>query len=540
MIYTTCRAEILQALTSTLDVNVALERVLTALDDIAAAQTSAVSQEKFPATGVFMNIFKPEDNAVYFFASAYRGLAQRISRAVTVSSAAKQYWNRVRLEHTPDEIIVNHLHDDPFTAAIAPQVFPKIASFLMLKLQLDGQHYGIVCFWSDHENAFQVRHKDMLSGANNLFSLQAGFALSRELSRQHQKLASENQELAASLASVREESLSVLLANTPSMREIADNIRTAAKFGENLLITGESGTGKEVVAQTVHALSARCHSPFVRVNCSAIPSELIESELFGHEAGAFTGAGSRRIGFFEEADGGTIFLDEIGELPLSMQAKLLHVLQNRTIRRVGGTGEIPVDICVIGATNCDLAALVRDKRFRLDLFYRLNVLPLHLKPLRERTEDIWPLMKLFLARCTKSYGLGSVPVVTQKAIREAQAMPWPGNVRELKNVVARTLMQMPSVIDSFIYSADDSALASAAKAVAGENGAHHAISPMNPPANGPLETFEAMQRRYFTQLLATTQGKIAGHNGAAAMAGMNVNTLRSRLNKLGFERFQHS
>lgn len=537
-----CRPALLEALTSTLDLNQALERLLRALDDAARSESVREGRgwDAFPAAGVFMNIYKPEENVVYFFAAARRGEPQRINRAVPVKAGLKRLWAQANAARAADVDvpvqIVNRLADDPFTAYVAPQVFPEIASFLMMKLHLEGQRYGIVCFWADRAGAFRPEHAARLLGTETLLSLHAGFALSAELSRQRTALTTENRQLAASLSSIREEPLSILLANTPSMHRIANDIKLAARFTENLLITGDSGTGKEVVAQTVHALSERSRLPFVRVNCSAIPENLIESELFGHEAGAFTGAERRHTGFFEEADGGTIFLDEIGELPLGMQAKLLHVLQNRTVRRVGGTAEIPVDVRIIGATNRDLEALVRERRFRLDLFYRLNVLPIHLKPLRERPEDIAPLARLFIRRFVKSYGLAGEPVLTEAAIEGALRMPWPGNVRELKNVVSRTLMQTNGVIDAFVYTPDDETLAAPTSGAAG----FAAAAGDRSAAAAPVESFEEMQRRYFSELLSRTKGRIAGPGGAAELSGINVNTLRSRLRRLGFERFSRS
>ncbi|WP_443743327.1 sigma-54-dependent Fis family transcriptional regulator [Sutterella sp.] len=547
MITTLCRPAILEALTSTLDLNQALERLLHALD-AAAREASGLEGGRwgaFPAKGVFMNIYKPDENAVYFFAGARRGEPQRINRAVPVKAGMKRLWAQTNAARAADADlsvrIVNRLADDPFTAYVAPQVVPEIASFLMMKLRLEGQRYGIVCFWSDRAGAFHSEHAAWLAGSETLLSLHAGFAISAELSRQRTALTTENRQLVASLSSIREEPLSILLANTPSMHRIANDIKLAARFNENLLITGESGTGKEVVAQTVHALSDRSRSPFVRVNCSAIPENLIESELFGHEAGAFTGAERRHTGYFEEADGGTLFLDEIGELPLGMQAKLLHVLQNRTVRRVGGTAEIPVDVRIIGATNRDLEALVRDGRFRLDLFYRLNVLPIRLKPLRERPEDVAPLARLFIWRFVKSYGLAEEPVLTEAAIEGALRMPWPGNVRELKNVVSRTLMQTNGVIESFVYSPDDETLAlPTAGAVGSAAAAVGASAAARPDALAATERFDEMQRRYFSELLSRTKGRIAGPGGAAELSGINVNTLRSRLRRLGFERFSRS
>jgi transcriptional regulator with GAF, ATPase, and Fis domain len=206
-----------------------------------------------------------------------------------------------------------------------------------------------------------------------------------------------------------------------------------------VLITGESGTGKELVARALHEQSSRRHSPFITVNCGAIPETLFESELFGHEKGAFTGAVATRSGRFELADKGTLFLDEVGELPLDMQVKLLRVLQERVFERVGGMSPIEVDVRLVASTNRDLADEVRSEGFRQDLYYRLNVIPIHLPPLRERTEDIPLLASHFLQRFNERLGR-SITGITDSALDRLRSWNWPGNIRELENLMERTVL----------------------------------------------------------------------------------------------------
>ncbi len=230
-----------------------------------------------------------------------------------------------------------------------------------------------------------------------------------------------------------------LIGKSASMSKVFQNIDLAAKSDVNVLIYGESGTGKELVARAIHLNSAQAQNrgPFVAVNCGAIPENLIESELFGHEKGAFTGAAARKIGKFEQAQGGTIFLDEIGDLPLSLQVKLLRVLQEREIERVGGSQLIPIQIRFITATNRDLKAMVEEEKFREDLYYRINVFPIRIPPLRERKEDIPELFFHFV----KINREGKPPVKTdEKALRFLANHDWPGNVRELENFVARLML----------------------------------------------------------------------------------------------------
>ncbi|MBI3317323.1 MAG: sigma-54-dependent Fis family transcriptional regulator [Candidatus Omnitrophica bacterium] len=228
-----------------------------------------------------------------------------------------------------------------------------------------------------------------------------------------------------------------LVGSSPAMRKVFHAIDLAAKSEVNVLIEGESGTGKELVARAIHAASAQKEGAFVAVNCGAIPDNLLESELFGHEKGAFTGAVARKIGKFEQASGGTIFLDEISELPLALQVKFLRVLQEREVERVGGSGAIPVQVRVMAATNQDLKTMLREGKFREDLYYRLNVFPIPIPPLRERKSDIHELFIHFVNK----HRNGKVPVKTDEyALKQLEEYAWPGNVRELENFVERLIL----------------------------------------------------------------------------------------------------
>ena len=229
---------------------------------------------------------------------------------------------------------------------------------------------------------------------------------------------------------------SPIIGKSAAFHEVAAQVREIARIPSTVLITGESGTGKELVARAVHDLSDRKDAPFIAINCASIPAALLESELFGHEKGAFTGASCRKNGLFEEAHHGTVFLDEIGEMDSAMQAKLLRVLQERSFRRVGALKDIGVDVRVIAATNRDLKLRIADKSFRADLFYRLNVFPIHIPPLRERTDDIAPLASFFLDGFSRSFGRDFRDVSAgAEALMERYA--WPGNIRELRNVIER-------------------------------------------------------------------------------------------------------
>jgi len=234
----------------------------------------------------------------------------------------------------------------------------------------------------------------------------------------------------------------ILIGDSEVMQRLKEQVQAAAPTDGRVLIFGENGTGKEVVARTIHALSHRCDEPFVEVNCAAIPEELIESELFGHVKGAFTGAAESKKGKFELADGGTLFLDEIGDMSLKTQAKVLRVLQEQTFEPVGGSTTVKVDVRVIAATNKDLTELIRGGQFREDLYFRLNVLPLRVPPLREREGDIPALARHFLGEFARHYGR-PIPAVDPAVAEAVAAYPWPGNVRELRNVVERMTIMGP-------------------------------------------------------------------------------------------------
>ncbi|MCK4535724.1 MAG: sigma-54-dependent Fis family transcriptional regulator [Desulfuromonadales bacterium] len=230
---------------------------------------------------------------------------------------------------------------------------------------------------------------------------------------------------------------SVMVGSSPQLMQVYRQIREVAKHETaTVLVTGESGTGKELVARAVHHLSPREGKPFIEINCGSLPFNLLETELFGHERGAFTDAKSRKIGLFEEADGGTIFLDEIGEMDMNLQVKLLRVLEDRKIRRLGGTRNIDIDVRVIAATNRDLKEALEQKAFREDLYYRLNVFPIHVSPLRERREDIPALLELFLKHFSSAFNK-DIREISRDALDLLMRYHWPGNVRELRNVVER-------------------------------------------------------------------------------------------------------
>ena len=308
----------------------------------------------------------------------------------------------------------------------------------------------------------------------------------------------------------------IVCASEPMKRVLEVAKKVAKLKGTTVLITGESGVGKEVVARFIHRSSPRAKKRFVAVNCAAIPSTLLEAELFGYEKGAFTGATSRKKGVFESADGGTVFLDEIGDMPLEAQAKLLRVLQEKKIQRIGGTEEIPVDVRIIAATNKNLEKMVKEGKFREDLFYRLNVFPIHIPPLRERKEDIEPLVRLFVERVTGKRPEG--PVLTTGARRLLEEYPFPGNVRELANAVERAIIlsggELPLTSEHFSFLHTKQ-----------EQGAGKPLIVL-PPEGISLEEVE---KELIKQALERTGGN---KSAAARLLGLTRTKLRTRLKLL--------
>ncbi len=310
-----------------------------------------------------------------------------------------------------------------------------------------------------------------------------------------------------------------VIGRSTALRAVLREIRMVAPTDSTVLIYGETGTGKELIARAIHELSSRRTNTFVKFNCAAIPTGLLESELFGHERGAFTGAIGQRIGRFEVANHGTAFLDEIGEIPLELQPKLLRVLQEREFERLGSTRTLRTDARVIAATNCDLAAMVEKQRFRSDLFYRLNVFPVRVPPLRERREDIpllvWYFARQFAMRMKREYE--SISPETMRALCEYD---WPGNIRELQNLIERAVILCRDPV----------------LRVPG-----HDLHPRSTtvPLSGPSwqnQTLEEAERAHIQRTLREVKWVVGGPNGAAARLGMNRSTLQFRMKKLGIVR----
>jgi formate hydrogenlyase transcriptional activator len=307
-----------------------------------------------------------------------------------------------------------------------------------------------------------------------------------------------------------------IIGSSPAMRQILEQVRTVAPLDSTVLIHGETGTGKELVASAIHNLSSRRRASFVRFNCAAVPAGLLESDLFGHERGAFTGALTRKLGRFEVADKGTLFLDEIGDMPLDLQAKLLRVLQEQEFERLGSTQTQRVNVRVVAATNCDLKQMVANKQFRSDLYFRLNVFPITLPPLRQRREDIPDLVQAFVSRFSERMNR-QIDVVPPAILEALTQYDWPGNIRELQNFLERSVIlttgpQLQAPIESLFH---------------GDSTPFRSAEPV---------TLEQAATTHIIRALQQSKWVIGGPKGAAEKLGLKRTTLIATMRRLGITR----
>ena len=320
-----------------------------------------------------------------------------------------------------------------------------------------------------------------------------------------------------------------IIGTSPTLAAALKQVTLVAPTDSTVLIHGETGTGKELIARTLHEQSPRRERPMVKLNCSAISAGLVESELFGHVKGAFTGASERRIGRFELADGGTLFLDEVSELPLDTQAKLLRVLQEREFEPVGSSKPMRVDVRLIAATNRDLAVYARNGRFRADLYYRLNVFPIDLPPLRARREDIGALAEHFMQRMGRKLGK-PLRRIAPATLERLTAHDWPGNIRDLQNTIERAAVLASSDVLAVDWELGPAPLAAVADAAPG-SGFVRAVAPV--AADSELLPLEAMERSHIIAILRRTRGVVDGPKGAARLLALKPSTTRFRMKKLG-------
>ena len=405
---------------------------------------------------------------------------------------------------------------DTIAHLVAKQIDCPHRSILVVRFIMEGKFLGSLNVHAAATGMFTGEHLRLLSLVNEPF----GVALANcrkylELMRLKEILADDRKYFESEL---RRSYGDPIVGSESGLKEVMEQVMTVAPSFTPVLLHGETGTGKELIANAIHKLSPRAQGPLIKVNCGAIPESLIDSELFGHEKGAFTGALTRKRGRFERADQGTIFLDEVSELPPEAQVRLLRVLQEKEIERVGGTNPIKVNIRIISATNRELLPLIKNRSFRDDLYYRLGVFPIHIPPLRQRKSDIPSLVSHFMKTKASELGLCFDPVLAPGALDLLCQYDWPGNVRELCNAVERALLLFKSKPLKF---EEILGLSTAAR-----------IFPEGVAVNQDL-ALDAVESKHIRGVLAMTRGRVEGKKGAAALLNVNPGTLRHKMRKLG-------
>lgn len=474
---------------------------------------------------LYLRSFMPAD---MFHLTIYdRGLKALKTIALATPTEAKRVNIVIPLDDEAVKIVENQEMQDSFIINLdetgpLTRVMQNVKgvwedhSVMVMHLNVKGARPGNLILYAKGVNRFTEEHLRLCSMLNEPFAIALYNALRYdELNRLKDILAEDLQYFRRKLL---ESSGEIIIGEDFGLKDVVEMVRGVAPLDSPVLLNGETGVGKEVIANAIHNMSNRNNGPFIRVNCGAIPETLIDSELFGHEKGAFTGAINQKRGCFERAGGGTIFLDEVGELPLQAQVRMLRVLQEKKITRVGGSKEIDVDIRIIAATHQDLQDMVLKKLFRADLRYRLNVFPITIPPLRERKEDIPALVNHFIEKKSTEMMITGAPELKPGAMNRLLAYEWPGNVRELENVIERALILSkgkPLSFEEIVFTDDR------------KNGVE---------ASGEIDEIfplDLINTLHIEKALKATNGKIHGAGGAAELLGLNPSTLRHRMRKLG-------
>jgi transcriptional regulator with GAF, ATPase, and Fis domain len=481
-------------------------------------------RQTMPVDKIFLQFFDPALKSFQTVAIVAQEKGTPVDLLVPLSGEAlnelAQFEKEFRARKKNVAFIQN---ENPYDLVVNREYFSfhktDITSIIVVPLGLEHKMLGQGSFFfvTQGEQRFTQEHADLLSLLKEPFAIAMSNALKhREVTKLMNLLADDNRYLHRELQRLAGDE--IVGANF-GLKDVTEKVSSVASLDSPVLLLGETGVGKDLIANAIHYSSLRRESPFISVNCGAIPETLIDSELFGHEKGAFTGAVSQKRGRFERADKGTIFLDEIAELPLQSQVKLLRVLQNKDIERVGGTKTISLDIRVIAATNRDLEMMVETGTFRNDLWFRLNVFPIVIPPLRERKIDMPALVQHLIGLKAKELKLPHMPVLAPNAIEPLMNYHWPGNVRELANVVERALILNqggPLSFDGITTTLD-----------------RQSSEPES--QSSKANNLDEVVTIHIEKILSLTKGKIHGPGGAAELLGMNPSTLRHRMKKYGIE-----
>jgi transcriptional regulator with GAF, ATPase, and Fis domain len=472
-----------------------------------------------PASRLHLHKYDRPMGSMRIVAGATMTSGERMNVLVRFPKEARAVMDLVRdafIEGAlPAVIVINDPENEPVMRQIHDALGEPLSSAMSLPLIVEGEPQGSLVVSAPGSDRFTDAHAERFAQLRELFFLAMTNMLKhREVVDLKDLLVDDNRHLHRELRQIAGRKI---VGASFGLKRTMEMVRKVAPLDSPVLLLGETGVGKDVIANAIHYSSPRKDGPFVKVNSGAIPDSLLDSELFGHEKGAFTGAVTRKRGRFERASKGTIFLDEIGELPLEAQVRMLRVLQEREIERVGGSETIPVDIRIIAATNRDLPRMVQDGRFREDLWFRLNVFPITLPPLRERSEDIPALVSHFIEHKARALRLSVIPEVAPGTIELLGSYTWPGNLRELENIVERAL-----ILDSVGPLRFDDLIPTRGRPITAK--------PSSLKAEG-LRLDEVLSA-HISRVLEMTGGRVQGQGGAAELLGVKPNTLRSRMQKL--------
>ncbi len=496
-------------------------RICSSLDtEIALKRMQQYVNRIIPAQFISLIIFDPAKNVFHSVAGSIAETAQGTKKAFSLppDREFRARWVKRHLEFEKFQV-VNELEQDRDLFELFQVLgLDTDISFIMIRLELEGNRLGALWVSTGGRNQYNRQQADLL------YILREPIAIAMSNALRHREVLERNDVLLDDIRylhdQLHEKSGEAIIGADLGLKPVMQMVHQVAGLDSPVLILGETGVGQEMIADAVHFGSHRKNGPMIKVNCGAIPESLMDSELFGHEKGAFTGASAQKRGRFERADRGTIFLDEIGELLPQAQVRLLRVLQEKKIERVGGTKEIPLDVRIISATHRNLADMVAEGSFREDLWFRLNVFPIRIPPLRERKEDIPALTDYFITSKSQELKLKGRPELHLGAINELLSHDWPGNVRELQNLIERALIQYQGGRISF------------ANLLGGPSSSGKPEVFRHDPAGMP--TLDEVMAGHIRHVLEQTNGKISGPGGAAEILGLHYSTLRNRMIKLGF------
>ena len=490
----------------TLEIDQALHRCFNYIKDF------------IPAEMISLQVFFSESETLETVAVA----GQEGGKSPAIATKIPEFLRQIAFERTnaprpaPEVQIANLVDDDEEMRWLRRHLDIPPSSALLMMLILDSATVGGLFVTKRGENNHTEEHARRLLLLNEPVAISlTNYLRYREVLELKNMLADDTRYLRKELQRLSGDDI---VGADFGLRRVMEMVRQVAPLESPVLLLGETGTGKEVLAAAIHKASPRKDEPFITVNCGAIPENLMDSELFGHEKGAFTGALYQQRGRFERAHGGTLFLDEIGELSQDAQIRLLRVLQERVIERVGGRAPIKVDIRIIAATHRNLEAMLAERTFREDLYFRLRVFPINVPPLRERASDIPALVDYFIRKKTREMGLAGTPMVSPEAIKRLTEYQWPGNVRELEHAVERALILSQDQILVFDFIQHPAPVQETA---------------LNKPEEKIVMELDEVLRRHLVSALQMAGGRINGPGGAAELLNINPSTLRQKLRKLG-------